>query len=71
MAQQNLIHKGYQGSILIRSSDYSLYGRILFIEEEIVYSGNSFAELEINFRLAVEEYIKNSSRRGEQPPFLN
>lgn len=69
MTQNNLSYKGYTGSVLIRSKDFSLYGRILFIEEEILYNGHSFEELETNFRRAVEAHILQCLRRGLQPPF--
>jgi predicted HicB family RNase H-like nuclease len=69
VAQKTLVHKGYHGTIEVNTGDYSLYGRILFIEEEFTYSGKSFAELEDGFREAVEKHITNCKAKGQQPPF--
>lgn len=69
MAQKTLIHKGYNGSIEVDTRDYSLYGRILFIGEQIPYSAQSFTELEERFRQAVERHIADCRARGEEPPF--
>lgn len=69
MAQKTLIHKGYHGTIEVDTRDYSLYGRILFIDDEISYSGQSFAELEEGFQRAVEQHITACRENGEAPPF--
>ena len=69
MAQKTIIHKGYHGTIEVDTCDYSLYGRILFIAEEIAYRGKSFAELETCFREAVENHIASFRAKGEEPPF--
>ena len=49
LAQKTVMHKGYHGTIKVNTKDYSLFGKILFIDEEMNYSGQSFAELEENF----------------------
>lgn len=69
MAQKTVIHKGYHGTIKVNTADYSLFGKILFIDEDITYSGQTFAELEDNFRRAVEDHIQLCRERGEEPPF--
>lgn len=69
MAQKTLVHRGYHGSINVNNNDYTLHGRILFIDEEITYTGESFAELEANFQQCVEKHIGNCLDKGEQPPF--
>lgn len=69
MAQKTLIHKGYHGTIEVDTRDYSLYGRILFIDEQIPYSGQTFTELEERFRKAVEQHIEGCREKGEEPPF--
>lgn len=57
MSRKTLNHKGYQGTIEVDTEDYSLWGRILFVPEEIIFKGISFAELNENFQEAVESYI--------------
>jgi predicted HicB family RNase H-like nuclease len=69
MTMKTMIHKGYHGSIEINNSDYSLYGKILFLSEEITYQGASFAELEERFRQAVDSHRASCQARGEEPPF--
>ncbi|GEM_PF-1345293 len=69
MAQKTVVHKGYHGTIEVNTSDYSLYGRILFLDEAIAYHGNSFEELETSFRQAVEKHIENCKAKGQEPPF--
>lgn len=69
MAQKTVMHKGYHGTIKVNTSDYSLFGTILFIDEEITYAGQSFAELEENFRIAVENHIQLCRDKGQEPPF--
>ncbi len=69
MAQKTIIHQGYHGTIKVDTSDYSLFGQILFIDEESTYSGQTFTELEENFRQAVEKHIQDCREKGIDPPF--
>ncbi len=69
MAQKTIVHKGYHGTIEVNTRDYSLSGRILFLDEELTYSGKSFEELEANFRKTVELHIQKCKAKGQDPPF--
>ena len=69
MAQRTIVHKGYHGTIQVSTIDYSLYGKILFIDEDLPYSGKSFEELDANFREAVEIHIQKCKAEGQDPPF--
>ncbi len=69
MAQTTVTHKGYHGTIEVNNTDYSLFGKILFIDEHITYKGQSFAELEQDFRKAVEGHIQLCKEKGQEPPF--
>jgi predicted HicB family RNase H-like nuclease len=69
MAQKTIIHKGYHGTIKVDINDYSLFGTILFIDEEISYSGKTFSELEEDFQKAVEAHIAQCVEKGVEPPF--
>lgn len=69
MAQKTIVHKGYHGTIKVDTNDYSLFGTILFIDENISYSGKTFAEFEKNFQTVVEEHILSCSLKGVEPPF--
>ncbi|BHH84625.1 hypothetical protein [Desulforhopalus sp. 52FAK] len=69
MAQKTIVHKGYHGTIKVDTSDYSLFGTILFIDEEVSYKGKTFVELELDFQKAVEGHIKACIEKGIEPPF--
>lgn len=69
MAQKTIIHKGYHGTIEVNTRDYSLYGKILFIDEEIAYQGQTFEELDAHFQKAVESHINSCRAKGQEPPF--
>ncbi len=69
MAKKTIVHKGYHGSMGVKTDDYSLYGKILFIDEEITYKGQNFSELEADFQAGVEKHIKNCLDNGKEPPF--
>lgn len=69
MAQKTIVHKGYHGTIKVDTSDYSLFGSILFIDEEVTYKGKTFDELESDFQSAVENHIKACAAQGIEPPF--
>lgn len=69
MAQKTLVHKGYHGTIVVNNKDYTLSGKILFLDEEISYEGTTFEELESSFQKAVEKHIHSCLEKGKQPPF--
>ena len=69
MAQKTIVHKGYHGTIKVDTNDYSLFGTILFIDEEVSYKGKTFVELEVDFQKAVEAHIKACKEKGIEPPF--
>ncbi len=70
MAKKDIIiHKGYHGSLRVDNSDYSFYGEILFIDEEITYRGETFAEVEKAFQDQVEKHITSCIESGKPIPF--
>lgn len=69
MAQKTIVHKGYHGTIEVNTRDYTLYGKILFLDTEISYRGKSFEELDTNFRIAVEAHRESCKAQGQEPPF--
>ncbi len=69
MAQKTITHKGYHGTIEVNTKDYSLFGKILFIDEEHSYCGQTFEELENEFRKEVEKHILLCEEEGKKPPF--
>lgn len=70
MARKDIIiHKGYHGSLLVNNSDYTLHGEILFLDEEIYYKGDTFAEVEKAFQDEVEKHIASCEKSGKPIPF--
>ncbi len=53
----------------VNTDDYSLYGKILFIDEEITYKGQNFSEFEADFQAGVEKHIQSCLDNGKEPPF--
>ena len=50
-------YKGFRGLIGYSVEDSQHYGYLLDIPDVIVYSGNDFEELQLNYKRAVEAYI--------------
>ena len=55
---KTLMHKGYIGSIEASLEDDCLYGKLLFIKPLVSYEGDTVAQLEENFREAVDDYLE-------------
>lgn len=62
-----LNYKGYQGSIDIDLEDSYLHGKILFIDDAIIYSGETIEELKQSFYDAVDGYISLCQEIGKEP----
>jgi len=67
MADKTLHHKGYQGSIEVSVEDDCLHGRILFIEDLIIYEGETVADLKTNFAASVERYLDDCAACDKLP----
>lgn len=50
-------YKGFRGLIGYSVEDSQHYGYLLDIPDVIVYNGNDFEELQLNYKRAVEAYI--------------
>lgn len=62
-----LYHRGYEGSVQYSAEDKMLHGRLLTASDLISYGGLDLAELEINFRDAVDEYLAFCAETGKTP----
>lgn len=60
-------YKGYSGSCETNIEDECLVGRMLFIDDLIVYEGNTITELKASFAAAVERYIEYCASTGKAP----
>jgi len=64
MASDCMQYQGYSGSVEISFEDGCLHGRILFIDDLVIYEGDSVPELRSNFQGAVDRYIADCLETG-------
>lgn len=57
-------YRGYVGSVEFSDADKCFFGKILNVQDLILYEGKDTAELERNFCEAVDDYIDFLSERG-------
>lgn len=62
-----LEYKGFRGSIEPSIEDGLLFGRVLFIEGLIAYSGENIEQIKEAFEDAVDEYLADCVERGVSP----
>ena len=62
-----LKYKNYVGSVEYDLTDKFLYGKILFIDDLIMYEGNTLEELENSFRTMVDDYLETCKELGKEP----
>lgn len=55
---KELHYRGFTGSIEYSKEDHLYYGKVLGIRDLISYEGTSKSELFLDFRSAVNDYIK-------------
>ncbi len=67
MSNNLLEHRGFRGSIEASLEDDIIFGKVLFIEGLISYSGETLSELKQQFCEAVDEYIASCEKRGVEP----
>ena len=64
---KNLNYKGYSGSIEYSHDDNLLFGKVLGIPGLISYEGETGAELEVDFKSAIDEYLNDCKENGIEP----
>jgi predicted HicB family RNase H-like nuclease len=62
-----LQYRDYEGSVLYSAEDKMLHGRLLCARDIVSYGGHDLAELEVNFRDAVDEYLAFCAAKGKTP----
>lgn len=67
MKSDLLQHKGYYGSVRYSSEDDCLYGRVEFIDDLILYDGETVKDIKAAFAEAVDDYISSCAERGVKP----
>lgn len=64
MSKQTLGYRGYEGSIEASIEDGCLFGRILDIDDQIVYEGNTIPEIRKAFEEMVDFYLAHCEKTG-------
>ena len=67
MTKNVLEYCGYCGTVDFDLSAKVLFGKVLLIQDTIIYQGNDLAELESSFRDAVDEYLETCEEIGKIP----
>lgn len=68
MKNENVLkYKNYLGSVEYNLTEKYLYGKILFIDDLIMYEGNTIEELESSFKEMVDEYLETCKELGKVP----
>lgn len=62
-----LKYKNYVGSVEYNLTEKFLYGKILFIDDLIMFEGNTIEELENSFKEMVDEYLETCKELGKTP----
>lgn len=62
-----LAYKGYTGAITCDIEDGMLYGKVLGIEDTILYQGVTIEELKRDFMGAVDAYFELCKETGRKP----
>ncbi|MDR1069016.1 MAG: type II toxin-antitoxin system HicB family antitoxin, partial [Clostridiales Family XIII bacterium] len=63
----NMIYKGYRGSLEYSKDDERLIGKILGIKDSVSYHGMSLGEVQGAFREAVDDYLAMCEAEGIRP----
>jgi len=62
-----LSYKGYIGTVEFEPDDKILSGKVLGVNDLISYEGRSVAELEADFKTAVNDYLDMCKIKGRAP----
>jgi predicted HicB family RNase H-like nuclease len=60
-------YREYQGSIEFSDEDNLFYGRLIGINDRVLFEGDSVESLRSNFREAVEDYLEICKELGKNP----
>lgn len=62
-----LRYKGFLGSIEISIDDNCIHGKLLFIDDLITYEAESPAQIEDEFKAAVDDYLETCKQLDREP----
>jgi predicted HicB family RNase H-like nuclease len=67
MKTESFSYKGYTGSSEFSHEDRCLVGQILYIDDLILYEGDSYDDLKKAFQSSVNEYLEFCKKVGKEP----
>jgi len=62
-----LEYKEYKGSIEFDLEDNCLFGKALFLDDAVIYQGETIAELKRCFEESIDEYLLTCEEIGKEP----
>ena len=60
-------YKGYVGTVEYLAEDKLFFGEIAFINDTVLFEGETVKELENNFKESVNHYIETCKKAGKEP----
>ena len=63
----SMFYKGYTASMVFDAEDKIIVGRVLDVDDNISFHGQSVAEFESNFHAVIEDYLAASKELGSPP----
>ena len=67
MSKNYLKYKKYVGTVQFDAKDCILHGHVLGINDVISFEGSSVAELEQDFKAAIDDYFETCRKIGKEP----
>lgn len=67
MSKNYLKYKKYVGTVKFDAEDCILHGHVLGINDVISFEGSSVAELEQDFKAAIDDYFETCRKIGKEP----
>ena len=67
MSKNYLKYKKYVGTVQFDAEDSILHGHVLGINDVISFEGSSVAELEQDFKAAIDDYFETCRKIGKEP----
>jgi len=65
--KNTMSYKDYYGSVEFSDEDNLFFGRLIGINDTILYEGDNVKDLRKNFQEAVEDYLEICKEMGKEP----
>lgn len=67
MSTNTLKYKDFVGSIEVSTEDKCLFGKLLYVNDLVTYEATTIANLEKEFKKAVDDYLETCKSLNRQP----